>query len=144
LLHDIGVYPLFDASGQERDRAAYITHGLRGEKILRAEGLPEALCRIASHHTGVGITRSDVTTQHLPLPPADYLAETPAERLVMYADKFHSKTTPSTFNTYAWYRQALAKFGPDKPPAFDRLAAEFGRPDLAPLIAKYHHAVRDL
>ncbi len=35
--------------------------------------------------------------QNLPVPPADYLAETPEERLVMYADKFHSKSHPGRF-----------------------------------------------
>lgn len=54
--------------------------------------MPVLLC-----HTGVGLTKEDVLVQGLPLPPADYVAITPEERLVMYADKFHSKTTPPTF-----------------------------------------------
>lgn len=36
-------------------------------------------------------------SQNLPVPPADYLAETAEERLVMYADKFHSKSRPTRF-----------------------------------------------
>ncbi|MET8766529.1 hypothetical protein [Streptomyces sp. NPDC004658] len=48
------------------DHAQYIRHGL----------LPEALRRFCSHHTGVGLTRHDVLSQGLPLPPADYLAVT--------------------------------------------------------------------
>jgi hypothetical protein len=38
------------------------------------------------HQAGVGLRREDVIRQGLPLPPADYLAETSEERLVMYVD----------------------------------------------------------
>ena len=96
LLHDVGVYRLYDDAGG-LDRANYIRHGILGYELLQEEGLPEAICRFASHHTGVGLSRDDVITQELPLPPADYLAETGEERLVMYADKFHSKKTPPGF-----------------------------------------------
>jgi len=54
LLHDIGVYRLDESDFKG---SGYITHGLLGEEILKEEGLPDELCRIASHHTGVGITR---------------------------------------------------------------------------------------
>ena len=93
LLHDVGVYRLYDNAGN-LDGGNYIRHGILGYELLQEEGLPEAICRFASHHTGVGLTRDDVIAQRLPLPPADYLAETGEERLVMYADKFHSKKTP--------------------------------------------------
>ncbi|MGH3208146.1 MAG: HDIG domain-containing metalloprotein, partial [Trebonia sp.] len=84
LLHDIGVYRLHDAAG-ELDHANYIRHGVLGYEVLRAEGFPEAICRFASHHTGMGLSREDVLRQRLPLPPADYLADTGEEALVMYA-----------------------------------------------------------
>ncbi len=142
LLHDIGVYPLFAADGAMRAGVAYITHGTEGERILRQEGLPEAIWRMASHHTGVGLTIQDIEHQGLPLPRQDYTAETEAERLIMYADKFHSKTTPPYFNSYEWYRADVAKFGQNKVDKFDALATEFGVPDLVPLSARYGFVIR--
>ena len=73
LLHDIGVYRLYDADGQ-LDHANYLRHGLLGYEILGEEGFPEEIRRFASCHTGVGLSREDVISQGLPLPPADYLA----------------------------------------------------------------------
>ena len=56
LLHDVGVYRLYDAAGQ-LDQAGYIRHGVLGYELLRDEGLAEAVCRFAARHTGVGLTR---------------------------------------------------------------------------------------
>ncbi|WP_225847953.1 HD domain-containing protein [Streptomyces sp. HPF1205] len=130
LLHDIGVYRLYDADGN-LDHANYIRHGLLGHELLRSEGFPEVLCRFCSHHTGVGLTKDDIVGQGLPLPPADYLAVTAEERLVMYADKFHSKTTPPTFLTADAYAAYVARFGAAKVGAFRALRAVFGEPDLS-------------
>lgn len=142
LLHDIGVYTLLDKNGKERPDIHYITHGIRGEVILKDEGFPEVIWRFASHHTGVGLTKQDIMSQNLPLPLTDYMADTEEEELVMYADKFHSKEIPPCFNTYDYYRTAVAKFGPQKAQKFEQMTKEFGMPDLAPLIAKYGHRVR--
>lgn len=142
LLHDIGVYELLDKDGKERPDIPYITHGVRGESILKKEGFPELIWRFGSHHTGVGLAKQDITRQELPLPVQDYEADTIEEELVMYADKFHSKNTPPNFNTFEHYKQTVAKFGADKRERFAQLAEKFGVPDLAPLIAKYEHAVR--
>ena len=136
LLHDIGVYRLYDGSGR-LDRAKYIRHGLLGYELLREAGLPETICRFASHHTGVGISRADVLAQRLPIPPADYLAETGEERLVMYADKFHSKSTPPVFRTASACAARLRRFGEEKVTAFQAMRDTFGDPDLAPLSKTY-------
>lgn len=141
LLHDVGVYRLYDESGR-LGHAGYIRHGVLGHELLAEAGYPEALCRFASRHTGVGITRDDVLRQELPLPPADYVAQTPEEALVMYADKFHTKATPPSFLTAATYAAEVARFGADKPATFARLRARFGEPDLAALSAAYGHGVR--
>jgi uncharacterized protein len=140
LLHDIGVYRLYDEDGR-LDGRNYVTHGVRGAELLREEGLPDALCRICAHHTGVGISREDVLAQQLPLPPADYLATTAEERLVMYADKFHSKKTPPVFNSAESFAASILRFGADKPARFDALRTEFGEPDLTPLALGYRHPV---
>jgi uncharacterized protein len=138
MLHDIGVYRFEGIGGDSRNIGVeYLRHGLLGHDILQAEGFADGICRFASHHTGVGITKEDVIANNLPLPAEDLLAETPEERLVMYADKFNSKSTPPRFNSFDSYRASLARFGAEKPPAFDALAEEFGKPDLAPIAAKY-------
>src|SRR5215813_12177153 len=102
LLHDIGVYRLFSPSG-ELDHANYVRHGVLGYELLRDLGFPDLLCRFCSCHTGGGLSRDDVLRQKLPLPVDDYLAESAEEKVVMYADKFHSKTTPPVFVTAASY-----------------------------------------
>jgi uncharacterized protein len=140
LLHDIGVYRLYDESGQ-LDHANYIRHGVLGHELLLEEGLPEEVCRFASHHTGVGLTREDVLRQRLPLPPADYTAETGEEALVMYADKFHSKTSPPALLTADAYAASVRRFGADKVTAFEAMRARFGEPDLAPFVSAYGHRV---
>jgi uncharacterized protein len=142
LLHDVGVYRLYDDAGR-LDHANYIRHGVLGHELLRAEGLPEAICRFASHHTGVGLSRDDVLRQRLPLPPADYLAETGEEALVMYADKFHTKAAPPALLTACAYAATVRRFGEDKVAAFEKMRAAFGEPDLGPFSAAYGHRVVD-
>ena len=137
MVHDIGVYELFNANGTLKPNMHYIQHGVKGEGILQNEGFPEILCRFASHHTGVGLTKEDVITQGLPLPVTDYMAATDEELLVMYADKFHSKSTPPMFNSYESYRIHVSRFGVDHVERFDAMAAKFGKPDLAKYQTRY-------
>ena len=135
LLHDIGVHRL-------RPADAYVRHGILGDELLAELGLPEVLRRFCSHHTGVGITAADVEAQGLPMPVADYLAETAEERIVMYADKFHSKSTPPSFVTSDTFVAAVSHFGPDKPARFAALTREFGEPNLTALSRDFGHSVR--
>jgi len=132
LLHDIGVYRLYDEAGN-LDHAGYIRHGVLGYEVLEAEGFAAGICRFASCHTGVGISRQDVIRQGLPLPLADYLARTPEEKVVMYADKFHTKSSPPRFLTAEAYAASVRRFGEDKVAAFEAMRAQFGDPDLTPL-----------
>ena len=97
LLHDVGVYRLFLPGGDDIDHREYVRHGILGHEMLRQAGLPEAVCRFCSCHTGVGLTAADVVQQNLPLPVRDHLPRTVEEELVMYADCFHSKTRPPAF-----------------------------------------------
>jgi uncharacterized protein len=140
LLHDIGVYRLYDTDG-ELGHAQYVRHGVLGDDLLGEEGFPQVIRRFCSHHTGVGLSRDDVRKQGLPLPVADYLAESGEERIVMYADKFHSKTDPPTFVTAASYAASVSRFGADKAATFQRMRDSFGEPDLTPLAAAYGHAL---
>jgi uncharacterized protein len=134
LLHDVGVYRL----GEGDD---YIRHGVLGYELARDAGIEETLARFCSHHTGVGISREDVLRQRLPLPAGDYLAQTPEELLVMYADKFHSKTTPPTFVSADRYAATVRRFGADKEQRFEAMRRKFGEPDLEPLSRRYGHPV---
>jgi uncharacterized protein len=136
LLHDIGIYRL--VKNGELDESSYIQHGIKGYELLKEGGLPEEVCRFASHHTGTGITKADIERQNLPLPPADYLAETDEELLVMYADKFHSKL-PFKFNRIETYKEHVKKYGEEKVAEFERMVEKFGIPDIETLAAKYGH-----
>jgi uncharacterized protein len=140
LLHDIGVYRLYDADGK-LDDSGYVRHGLLGHELLAGEGFPETVCRFASCHTGVGLSREDVRRQGLPLPVADYLAVSAEEQLVMYADKFHSKTDPPVFLTAGSYAAGIRQFGEDKAAVFGSLRVRFGEPDLTPFMDEYGHAL---
>lgn len=137
LLHDIGTYSLYTESGF--DRANYLTHGIRGEALLLREGIDPRIARIASHHTGVGISRSEIREQNLPLPDADFLAETIEEELVMYADKFHSKKPQ--FNSFASYCEQTALFDPQNVAIFQSMREKFGEPDLELLARTYGHPI---
>jgi uncharacterized protein len=136
LLHDIGVYRLYDAAGKIDERQ-YIRHGVLGYQLLRDLGFAEPLCRFCSRHTGVGMSRDDVSRQALPLPAGDYQAETGEELLVMYADKFHTKTTPTAFVTAASYAAGVGRFGPDKVVRFVEMTRRFGEPDLPSLARRF-------
>lgn len=72
-LHDLG-----------RTRTAGFDHALRGAMILRARGLPEALCLVVERHTGGGIDPGEAT--RLGLPVKDYTPRTLEEKIVCHAD----------------------------------------------------------
>ncbi|WP_017540712.1 HDIG domain-containing metalloprotein [Nocardiopsis halophila] len=141
LLHDIGVYLLYTPSG-ELDHERYVSHGHLGHRLLAEEGFPEELCRFCSHHTGVGIGCDDIRSQGLPMPLGDYFAESAEEELVMYADKFHSKSAPPSFVSAETFTRSVGRFGADKAARFMEMRDRFGEPDLAPLMASYGHALR--
>jgi len=140
LLHDIGVYRLYGPSG-ELDHANYVRHGVLGYELLRDLGFPEPVCRFCSCHTGVGLSSDDVRKQALPIPVDDYLAEPGEEELVMYADKFHSKTAPPVFVTAPSYAASVQCFGEDKALKFASMRERYGEPDLTLLTNAYGHAL---
>ena len=76
------------------------------------------------------------------MPVADYRAETGEEMLVMYADKFYSKTDPPVFLNSACYAGKMRRFGEDKAAAFELMRELFGEPDLSLLSSVHGHAVR--
>jgi uncharacterized protein len=140
LLHDIGVYRLYGPTG-ELNTVDYVRHGVLGHELLDGLGFPEPICRFASRHTGVGITRDDVLRQSLPIPVDDYIPASAEEELVMYADKFHSKRTPPVFLTGDTYAASVGRWGEDKVTAFASLRAKYGEPALGPLSESTGYAV---
>ena len=143
LLHDIGAYDVLE----DGEFVQGVRHGIIGENILKSEGFSETIWRFASHHTGVGLTKKDVLDQKLPIPVADYTARTIEEKLVMYADKFHSKSNPPSeapyFCSFDWFHNSVQKFGVDKAAKFDTLAKLFGKPDLVALSKQFKHAIKN-
>mgnify|MGYP001586228174 FL=1 len=138
LLHDIGAYRFIDQQGIF-DEINYIRHGIEGYQILSREGFPKELCLIAERHTGVGISKDDVVKQGLNLPARNYLPVTVEEKIIMYADKFHSKS--SRFNSFSAYALYVKRFGQDKVKRFQSLAQVFGIPNLKPLAEKYSQTI---
>lgn len=90
LLHDIGIVKTNAPSIGCFGSAAYITHGVAGAEMLRAEGFPE-LASICETHVGVAITADEIGAQRLPLPCRDMVPCSQEEVLIAYADKFFSK-----------------------------------------------------
>ncbi|WP_345558734.1 HD domain-containing protein [Streptomonospora halophila] len=140
LLHDIGVYRLYDRTGK-LDYERYVRHGVLGRDLLAEQGYPDALGRFCSCHTGMGITREDIRAQGLPIPPGDYVAESAEEELVMFADKFHSKAGPPVLVSPATVAARLSRFGAEKELRFKALLAKYGEPDLRPFHEEHGHEV---
>ncbi|MCM1483997.1 MAG: HD domain-containing protein [Muribaculaceae bacterium] len=125
MLHDIGIF-LTDAPGIEcHGTEPYIRHGVLGARLLRQLGCPEEIAAVAERHTGSGLTAQEITEQHLPLEPLDYMPRTLLERLMCYADKFYSKSGSMTRKPLGSVRKSMARFGEDSLKRFDELHREF-------------------
>lgn len=126
MLHDIGILqtdaPGIHCFGSE----PYIAHGIIGRRMLLEEGADEELADVAALHTGSGLTRDEVITGQLPLPPADYLPQTLLQRLICYADKFYSKSGSMERKPLERVRRQLDSFGPASLARFDALHVELG------------------
>ena len=125
LLPDIGVSrchaPGIHCMGSE----PYLRHGLIGGELLRAYGSAhhldlEEYARVCERHTGSGLTAGEIREQGLPLPPQDFLPETPLEKLICYADKFFSKSGDGGEKPWD---AVLASFRRFSPSATERLLA---------------------
>lgn len=127
MLHDIGIF-LTDAAGIHcHGKEPYLTHGRLGADLLRQEGAPEEIARVAERHTGTGLTPDDITRLGGILPSdRSYMPQTTLERLICYADKFFSKNGDMKEKGMERVEASLAKFGPDALARFEDLRAEFG------------------
>ncbi|MBP2691383.1 MAG: HD domain-containing protein [Muribaculaceae bacterium] len=126
MLHDIGIFKT-DADGIDcHGTEPYIRHGILGAELLRREGMPEEIARIAERHTGAGITADDIRSMHLPLSEGDYTPQTLLERLICYADKFYSKTRLDSAKPLESVRASMLRHSPETLKRFEKLHAEFG------------------
>lgn len=142
LLHDIGTYKVFKHDGTDGEPLKfsgkkYILHGLKGYKYLLKEGVDESIAQFCRNHTGVGLTREDVIRQDLPLPPDDYVPMNLEQEVVMYADKFHSKSVPPKFLTVDAYTARAERYGEENKQRWLDLVAKYGVPDIPALAEKY-------
>ncbi|MCC8113688.1 MAG: HDIG domain-containing protein [Bacteroidales bacterium] len=126
MLHDIGIYQT-DAPGiQCFGKEPYLRHGVLGAELLRREGAPAWIARVAERHTGAGLTAEEIKRQGLPLPTdRDLVPETLLERLICYADKFFSKSGDMKEKPLERVRASMAKFGPESLRRFEELNREF-------------------
>ena len=85
-------------------------HSLLGADILRNEGL-EKHALVCERHTGAGISAKEIEQQNLPLPHKDVIPISIEEKIVAYADKFFSKTSPDKRKSLAEARASLERFG---------------------------------
>jgi uncharacterized protein len=139
LLHDIGTYTFiqeFEQTGQSK----YYRHGLEGYNILKNEGFSEDICNIVLHHMRLGLTEEKIRYEHLDLPLQDYSPTTTEERIVMYADKFHSKKPQ--FNSFESYKDFVSQFGEEQTKKWVELSVKYGIPDLELLAQKYNHPIK--
>lgn len=137
LLHDVGILrcdaPGILCFGTE----PYVCHGHLGAEMLRSlagqtvdsvvltHELLEPLARFCERHTGTGLSRQQIVSRQLPLPPQDFLPETLEEQVVCYADKFYSKSHPERERTVEQAALSLGKFGEDVYHKFLRWADRF-------------------
>ena len=111
MLHDIGIFRCDAPSIQCFGSEPYICHGVIGGQILREEGWPRA-AMVCERHTGTGLSREQIESQHLPLPPDGiYEPQALEEQVVCYADKFYSKTHLERGRSVIEAAQSLEKFG---------------------------------
>lgn len=138
MLHDIGTYTLL----QPNDPIAgnYMGRGVESERILKEEGLPQALCEIVAHHVSLALTKEQIEEGSMlgVVPYRDLNAKTVEERLVNYASKFHARSShPSEkprFGDVAWYRKLLKDVDVESySNDFEALVKQFGEPDTASL-----------
>lgn len=118
MLHDVGIVRCFAPGILCQGENPYIAHGVLGGAMLREYGARfgldlERFARICERHTGSGLSAGDVKRQALPLPPGDYLPETPEEKLICLADKFFSKSGDMREKSPEKIFRSMRKFGPE-------------------------------
>lgn len=127
MLHDIGIIETHAPNINCFGKKSYILHGILGQKILAKEGLFRH-SKIASRHTGVGISKKEIIAKKLDLPHRNFLPKTLEEEIICLADKFFSKD-PEKLNHEKSIKEielSLNKYGILKVKRFNDLCYKFG------------------
>ena len=123
LLHDVGVFSVKNSGLDVTKKVDYLRHGILGGKILRNEGFyKEAL--ITERHIGSGLSKEYIMQNNLPLPKKDFLPITLEQKLICYADKFHSKS--GKIDTIDSIKKEMKGFGKEPLRRFLELDKLFG------------------
>lgn len=96
MLHDIGIFKTRAQSIGCIGTNPYIRHGYLGRKLLDELGLPPEYGLVCERHTGAGITKENILSNTLPLPPRDMIPLSLEEKIICIADKYHSKNPKSS------------------------------------------------
>jgi len=127
MLHDIGIFRIHQPEIGCYGALPYICHGVEGRRLLERLGLPRH-AGVCETHIGVGLTKEDIVSNHLPLPRRDMVPETLEEMLVCYADNFFCKK-PGSLHVempVETILARLAKYGDDKVSRFKAWMEIFG------------------
>jgi len=91
MLHDIGIFLTQAQAIGCTGEKPYICHGYLGKKLLDEHGLPPEYGLVCERHTGAGITKENILSNHMPLPQRDMIPKSLEEKIICVADKYHSK-----------------------------------------------------
>lgn len=91
MLHDIGIFmtraQAIGCTGED----PYVCHGYLGKMLLDELNLPPEYGLVCERHTGAGITKENIVSNHIPLPRRDMVPKSLEEKIICVADKYHSK-----------------------------------------------------
>jgi uncharacterized protein len=120
VVHDIGIFLTDTPSIGCHGTHPYLRHGVLGRRLLDDLGFP-AHGLVCERHVGLGITKTDICQQNLPLPDRDMTPQTAEEIIVCYADKFFSKDGKGDEQrTPQQVLAMLARYGTEKVARFRR------------------------
>lgn len=141
LAHDIGAYELVRGEGTDenpiRYEKNYVRHGILGYNLLKNAGFDEQIALFARNHTGVGLTKKAIEAQNIPIPSDDYVPVTREQQIVMFCDKFHTKSLPPKFVTAKTAVRRCAKFSEKDAQKMSKLVEIYGEPPVEALARKY-------
>jgi len=127
LLHDLAIFMTHAPGIGCHGKFPYVAHGYLGKRLLEYEGYPlHAL--ICERHVGVGISKTEIISDKLPLPHRDMIPLSVEEEIVCYVDKYFSKK-PGRLSTPKDPEKIVEKlkvYGPDKPERFKSFIDKFG------------------
>ena len=124
LLHDIGAFrtnaPGIGCYGDE----PYLRHGVIGRSILENEGLPRHAL-VCERHIGVGLTKTDIIRNNLPLPHRDMVPVSHEEKIICLSDLFFNKTHPEHERSVREVKNSVQKYGKNKVDIFENWLTEY-------------------